>query len=238
MRQHPISGDIIKLKNELNELEKMDIKPQEAIMSAAQFSALASAVKERGTKASGYFSAVFDNEDYYANVSAYLSQILLEISLKSEKNGISTAANQKLQVAAKNIKDITELLQAQSAIMQKYKRRSFFDKDAARLRAVKTQLAELLKAQSRLDKILKTQASIISNVILGEFKMAYKFLLYSVFLAKSRGDQLLLAEIISVCDKIAAMIEPVFSSQSLQTGELVCHYLVYELRELKDDLIN
>ena len=43
--------------------------------------------------------------------------------------------------------------------------------------------------------------------------MAYKFLLYSVFLAKSRGDQLLLAEIISVCDKIAAMIEPVFSGQ-------------------------
>jgi len=99
-------------------------------MSAAQFSALASAVKERGTKASGYFSAVFDNEDYYANVSAYLSQILLEISLKSEKNGISTAANHKLQVAAKNIKDITELLQAQSAIMQKYKRRSFFNNDA------------------------------------------------------------------------------------------------------------
>ena len=82
------------------------------------------------------------------------------------------------------------------------------------------------------------QAGIVSNVILGEFKMAYKFLLYSVFLAKSRGDQLLLAEIISVCDKIAAMIEPVFSSQSLQTGELVYHYLVYELRELKDDFIN
>ena len=122
--------------------------------------------------------------------------------------------------------------------MQKYKRRSFFDKDAARLRAVKTQLAELLKAQSKLDKLLKMQASIISNVILGEFKMAYKFLLYSVFLAKSRGDQLLLAEIISVCDKIAAMIEPVFSGQSLQTGELVYHYLVYELRELKDDFIN
>lgn len=238
MRQHPISGDIIKLKNELNELEKMDIKPQEAIMSAAQFSTIANSIKVQGAKGSGYFSAVFDNEDYYANVSAYLSQILLEISLKSEKNGISTAANQKLQVAAKNIKDITELLQAQSAIMQKYKRRSFFDKDAARLRAVKTQLAELLKAQSRLDKLLKMQASIISNVILGEFKNAYKFLLYSVFLAKRRSDQLLLAEIISVCDKIAAMIEPVFSGQSLQTGELVYHYLVYELRELKANFIN
>ena len=68
--------------------------------------------------------------------------------------------------------------------------------------------------------------------------MAYKFLLYSVFLAKSRGDQLLLAEIISVCDKIAAMIEPVFSGQSLKTGELAYRYLVYELRELKDDFIN
>lgn len=238
MRQHPISGDIIKLKNELNELEKMEIKPQEAIMSAAQFSALASAVKERGTKASGYFSAVFDNEDYYANVSAYLSQILLEISLKSEKNGISTAANQKLQVAAKNIKDITELLQAQSAIMQKYKRRSFFDKDAARLRAVKTQLAELLKAQSRLDKLLKMQASIISNVILGEFKIMYKFFLYAVFIAKKRDDQLLLAEIISVCDKIAAMIEPVFGGQSLKTDELIYYYLVYELRGFKANFID
>ena len=127
-------------------------------------------------------------------------------------------ANHKLRVAAKNIKDITELLQAQSAIMQKYKRRSFFNNDTTRLRAVKTQLAELLKAQSKLDKMLKTQASIVSNVILGEFKMVYKFLLYSVFVAKSRGDQLLLAEIISVYDKIAAMIEPVFSGQCLQTG--------------------
>ena len=123
--------------------------------------------------------------------------------------------------------------------MQKYKRRSFFDKDAARLRAVKAQLAELLKAQSRLDKILKMQASIISNVILGEFKMAYKFFTLFCFLAKSRGDQLLLAEIISVCDKIAAMIGPIFSGdQSLKTGELVYHYLVYELRELKANFIN
>ncbi|EET79866.1 hypothetical protein [Campylobacter showae] len=122
--------------------------------------------------------------------------------------------------------------------MQKYKRRSFFDKDAARMRAVKAQLAELIKAQSRLDKILKMQASIISNVILGEFKMAYKFFTLFCFLAKSRGDQLLLAEIISVCDKIAAMIEPVFSGQSLQTGKLVYHYLVYELRELKVNFIN
>lgn len=54
---------------------------------------------------------------------------------------------------------------------------------------------------------------------------------FILFLAKSRGDQLLLAEIISVCDKIAAMIESVFSGQSLQTGELVYHYLVYELRK-------
>lgn len=35
MRQHPISGDIIKLKNKPNKLEKMDIKPQEAIMSVS-----------------------------------------------------------------------------------------------------------------------------------------------------------------------------------------------------------
>ena len=95
-----------------------------------------------------------------------------------------------------------------------------------------------LNVQSQLDQMLKTQASIISYVILGKFKNAYKFLLYSVFLAKRRSDQLLLAEIISVCDKIAAMIEPVFSGQSLQTGELVYHYLVYELRELKANFIN
>ncbi len=96
----------------------------------------------------------------------------------------------------------------------------------------------LYYSKSKLDKMLKTQASIVSNVILGEFKMAYKFFTLFCFLAKSRGDQLLLAEIISVCDKIAAMIEPVFSGQSLQTGKLVYHYLVYELRELKANFIN
>ncbi|EKU11693.1 hypothetical protein CSUNSWCD_1731 [Campylobacter showae CSUNSWCD] len=38
--------------------------------------------------------------------------------------------------------------------------------------------------QSQLDQMLKTQASIISYVILGKFKNAYKFLLYSVFSKK------------------------------------------------------
>ena len=61
----------------------MDIKPQEAIIGVVQFSALTSWIKEQGVKTSGYFSAVFDNEDYYANGSAYLSQLLLEIALKS-----------------------------------------------------------------------------------------------------------------------------------------------------------
>ena len=238
MRQHPISGDINRLKNELSELEKMDIKLEAAIMNAAQFSALASSIKGVEQKVSEYFSAVCDGKEYYANISAYLSQVLQTISIKSEKKGISLRANLKLQVAAKNIKDITELLQAQSAMMQKYKRRSLFNKDASRLRAVKTQLAELLKAQARLDKILKTQASVISNVILGEFKIMYKFFLYAVFIAKKRDDQLLLAEIISVCDKIAAMIEPVFGGQSLKTDELIYYYLVYELRGFKANFID
>ncbi|WP_346746410.1 hypothetical protein [uncultured Campylobacter sp.] len=61
----------------------MDIKPQEAIIDVVQFSALTSWVKEQGAKGSGYFSAVFDDEEYYANISAYLSQILSAISLKS-----------------------------------------------------------------------------------------------------------------------------------------------------------
>ena len=73
MRQHPISGDINRLKNELSELEKMDIKLEAAIMNAAQFSALASSIKGVEQKVSEYFSAVCDGKEYYANISAYLS---------------------------------------------------------------------------------------------------------------------------------------------------------------------
>ena len=82
-------------------------------------------------------------------------------------------------------------------------------------------------------KILHNHSQVVSNVVLQNFKTIYTFFYNCIKVAKQRQDELLLVEIAGITDKIISMISPVFSAKSLKTNELIYHYLIYELRELK-----
>ncbi|MFL1706965.1 imidazole glycerol phosphate synthase [Campylobacter sp. MOP7] len=236
-----IFKDIKEIKNEIEALCQTKIEVESNQLGVNSFSFLIDSIQKyeilNGRKNSQYFKCVFDNEDYYKNISIYLDQIIRKISIKTEKKGVSLEVSDMLAKACQNIKFIIGVLTVEYGNLLKEDSKRWISRNGGQRRKIKTALAELIEFQKRLDETLKTRAVVISNVILKEFKMLYKFFLYSIKLAKERHDELLLVEIAGMTDKIISMIEPIFSDESLKTDELIYYYLTYELKELKVDSI-
>lgn len=226
------------IKDDVRMLDSINIKPQPVNMTLAQLSAVVKSIKKQEilqNQSSQYFLNIFDNNDYYKNISTYLDQILRNITAKSSQNGVSLRANTKFQRVSQNIKMTIDILAIEYGNLAKEDSKRFFKRNKSKMKSIKNTLSELLPVQEKINKVLKDQSNIIVNVVLEEFKVLYKFFLYSIKIARARKDEILLMEIASTCDNIVSMINPIFSKESLKTDELIYHYLVYELRELKSD---
>ncbi|MDO5045939.1 imidazole glycerol phosphate synthase [Campylobacter sp.] len=236
-----IFKDIEEIKSEIKSLDETKIKMEPIQMGVIEFSSLVESIKKHDIldqrKDSLYFKNVFDNDDYYKNISIYLDQIIRKIALKTEKKGVSLDVSDMLSRASKNIKFIIGVLTVEYGNLLKDDSKRWIARGGGQRKKIKKALTQLIEFQKKIDETLRARAVIISNVILKEFKILYKFLLYSIKLAKERHDELLLIEIAGMTDKIISMIEPVFSDESLKTQELIYHYLAYELKELKIDSI-
>ena len=196
------------LKKNLEVIENNGVVEPETKIDALTFNKNVEEIKKRllNTKDEGdFFKNVFNTEDYYENISSYLDQTNKSLYYKIEKAGVSLKANQKKSIFSRS-------------------------GDTAMIRGL---LAELMELQNRMNKILHLDSQIVSNVVLENFKTIYTFFYNCIRVAKQRGDELLLVEIAGITDRIIEMIRPVLSGKSLKTNELIYHYLIYELRELK-----
>ena len=226
---------ISSLKKNLEVIENNGVEEVSPQIDALTFNKNVDEIKKRllNTKDEGdFFKNVFNTEDYYENISSYLDQTNKSLYYKIEKAGVSLKTNQNLQESLANITNIMQVLVAEYQIQNKQKKKSVFARsgDTPQIRQL---LGQLMELQNRMNKILHLDSQIVSNVVLENFKTIYTFFYNCIRVAKQRGDELLLVEIAGITDRIIEMIKPVLSGKSLKTNELIYHYLIYELRELK-----
>ena len=226
---------ISSLKKNLEVIENNGVEEVSPQIDALTFNKNVDEIKKRllNTKDEGdFFKNVFNTEDYYENISSYLDQTNKSLYYKIEKAGVSLKTNQNLQESLANITNIMQVLVAEYQIQNKQKKKSVFARsgDTPQIRQL---LGQLMELQNRMNKILHLDSQIVSNVVLENFKTIYTFFYNCIRVAKQRGDELLLVEIAGITDRIIEMIRPVLSGKSLKTNELIYHYLIYELRELK-----
>ena len=226
---------ISSLKKNLEVIENNGIEEVSAQIDALTFNKNVDEIKKKlyNTKDEGdFFKNVFNTEEYYENISSYLDQTNKSLYYKIEKAGVSLKANQNLQESLINISNIMQVLVAEYQIQNKKKKKSVFARSGDTV-IIRELLGELMELQNRMNKILHLDSQIVSNVVLENFKTIYTFFYNCIRVAKQRGDELLLVEIAGITDRIIEMIRPVLSGKSLKTNELIYHYLIYELRELK-----
>ena len=226
---------ISSLKKNLEVIENNGAEEVSAQIDALTFNKKVDEIKKKlyNTKDEGdFFKNVFNTEDYYENISSYLDQTNKSLYYKIEKAGVSLKANQDLHESLANISNIIQILVAEYQIQNKKKKKSVFARSGDTV-MIRKLLGELVELQNRMNKILHLDSQIVSNVVLENFKTIYTFFYNCIRVAKQRGDELLLVEIAGITDRIIEMIKPVLSGKSLKTNELIYHYLIYELRELK-----
>ncbi|MGG7073323.1 imidazole glycerol phosphate synthase [Campylobacter sp. 9BO] len=220
--------------------EELLAKELEPCMDVFEFNSAIDKTKEkiRNTADEGtFFKNVFNTNDYYENISLYLEQVQFSIDHKIKKSGISPESNIKLQKSLKTIEDTIGILVTEYGNSIKADKYRFIKRDNTVRVNIKKVLNELVALKKRLEKVIKIESKIISNVILKDFKTIFTFFANCVKVAKSRKDELLLVEIAGISDKFLNMIKPVFGDKSLETDNMIYYYLFYEIREIKASAI-
>lgn len=212
----------------------------EPYQSVAEFNTNIDALKDKIQKDGDetvFFKNVFNTQDYYENISSYLSQIQVSIEQKIKKSGVSPEANYNLQQSLKLVAETIDLLVIEYGNLVKNDKKNFFSQNGTRRNKIRLTLSNLVELKKKIENIIYRDSKIVSNVLLKEFKTLYTFFANCIKVAKSRQDELLLVEVAGISDRLMSMIYPVFRNKSLSVSELIYYYLFFELRELKASAI-
>ncbi|BCX79676.1 hypothetical protein [Campylobacter sp. 19-13652] len=225
-----IQNDVKKLCDN----EYPEVKPY---MSVVEFGRLVDEsilqVRERKSE-SELFRQMFNNDDYYENLSSYMKQLTRSLVAQIEKNGVYTDVNNNMQKNLSNVTSLIEVLTAEYQTLLKADKKNYFKKNTAKLEEIASIVKTLAIAQKNITMFIRYNSAIIANVILKNFKSLFKFFNNAILLAKSRQDELLLIEIAGMSDLIVSNVSPVLSSgKSLKQNELIYHSLIYELKRLR-----
>lgn len=230
-----INEDVQKLCSE----EYPEIKPY---MNVVEFGKLVDESMQQAREQKGesdLFRQMFNNSDYYENLSTYIAQMMRNLNSQIEKNGVYPDVNRSLQTSLSEITSLIEVLTAEYQGLLKQDKNNYFKKNTARLEEIANIVRSLVVSQKNLTIQIRYNSAIIANVILKNFKTLFKFFNNSIQVAKSRQDELLLIEIAGLSDLIVSNISPVLSSRkSLKQNELIYHSLIYELKRLRKLAIN
>lgn len=229
-----------KLKNDLQPLTKNEIDEVEPSLNVVQFNQVVDTLKFKSTqneKESEFFKNVFNNDDYYENISSHLEQTQLALEHKIKKSGVSPEANIKIQQSLELVETISDILVVEYNNLDRSDRDRWLKKSAPQMKKIKGLLSELTEIKKQLADIVYADSKVVSNVVLKEFKMIFTFFTNCIKVAKNRNDELLLVEVSAIADRIMNMIKPVFKNKNLSIDTLIYYYLFYELRELKTSAI-
>ncbi|MBR8462859.1 hypothetical protein KDD93_05005 [Campylobacter sp. faydin G-24] len=236
-----LKKQIERIKDDLSIYDNVNIDEIKPSTDPIEFNKTAEILRQKVQKArreGDFFKNTFNNDEYYENISSYLNQTKMSIYHKIEKEGVSLEANKNLHQSIEMIENIIEILVVEYQFLTKKDKNSIFSTNSSQRVKIRTLLNELVAIKNRVQKIIHFDSKIVANVILKEFKMIFTFFSNCIIVAKSRQDELLLVEIAGITDKIMSMIIPVFSNKkSLKVNELIYHYLIYELREIKANAI-
>lgn len=228
-----------------NDVEKLcqdeypEVKPY---MSVVEFGRLVDEsiqqVRERKSE-SELFRQMFNNSDYYENLSSYMKQMTRSLDAQTEKNGVYVEVNSEMQKNLSEVSSLIEVLTAEYQSLLKEDKKNYFKKNTPRLEEIANVVRGLSVTKKNISTLIRYNSAIIANVILKNFKSLFKFFNNAILLAKSKQDELLLIEIARMSDLIVSNISPVLSSgKSLKQNELIYHSLIYELKRLKKLAIN
>lgn len=236
MNYKSILANLDKIESDVARLCDDEYPAVQPCMDVVEFSRLVDEAmqKQREQKdESQLFREIFNNSDYYENLSTYIEQMNRNIVRQAEQNGVYADVGRYMQSNLSEIDSLIELLKAEYHGLAKDDRKRFLKKNTTELEEIAGIVRRLAACEQNIAALLRYNSAVLANVILKNFKTLFTFFNNSIRVAKARQDELLLVEIAGLSDRLVSNIAPVLSGKSLSSKELIYHSLIYEFRRLK-----
>ncbi|WP_024953776.1 hypothetical protein [Sulfurospirillum arcachonense] len=161
----------------------------------------------------------------------------LESFINSQINGDFATVNEKRILSLKNI--ISNVDSVIEILAIEYKNLVFINKKWYRfkrreLKRYEEHLTRLMSLKEKLEIQLENDSKIISFSIIENFYNSYIFFSFLINLSILERREILLIEVANSIDRYIDVIEPSFNKRLLQHQDMIYHYAIYELKELKN----
>ncbi len=108
--------------------------------------------------------------------------------------------------------------------------------EGGKLKKLRKLLKTLLNLKEKLEAKLESDSKKISFTIIENFYNLYIFFSFLISLAIKKRREILLIEIANRLDRYIDVIEPSFSGRFLYHDDMIYHYAIYEIKELKQSI--
>jgi len=165
----------------------------------------------------------------------------LEKFINSQISNNSIDANEKSILSLKNL--ILNIDNIGHSIIIEYKKclennKKWYIFNTKKIEKYNVLIQKLKDLKNSLEKRLEVDSKKISFFIVENFYNSYIFFSFMINLAVLEKKELLLIEIASSIERYVDIIEPSFNHRALQQKDMLYHYTIYELLELKKDIFN
>ena len=168
--------------------------------------------------------ALNDSLDYYMKGQADIEPIKqFEHNINSLKDLEASIETMIVEIASyyKNLEQINKKL---------------YRFEGTKLRRYKKCLDRLLSLKDDLSLKLEGDSKEASFLMSENFYSIYIFFSFLISLATQKKKEMLLIEIASRLDGYIEMIKPSFGSRSLHHDDMLYHYILYEINELREQI--
>lgn len=167
------------------------------------------------------------SEILHQNVEKFIKMHLDKGMLSESEKRIST-----LQKIVLDIEKIIDSLKIEYVkIINDKKTPLFFYHE--KLKEIEKSSTMLSTLKKDLEKKLEQTSVTSASYIIEDFYNFYIFISFLLSTEKIAKNELLILEMINILDRYINLITPAFSNRSLQHQDMIYHYALYELKELK-----
>lgn len=168
------------------------------------------------------------NED--ESLDKYISQ-----QIDNEYMEVNETKIKSLKMILANIEDVIDSLRLEYKNIL-HVNKEWYSFKSNKLKEYATFLKRLVALKESLEIQLEEDSKKISLSIIDDFYSLYIFFSFLIHLSIKKEKEILLIEIASKLDRYIEVIEPSFSDRFLHHNDMLYHYAIYEIKELKDKI--
>lgn len=175
-------------------------------------------------------SEPFEYETISKALDAFVTNQLKSSNLQESEESLKT-----MMKIAENIQNIQESLLLELKRLNKEAQKIYVFNKLSRNQIVKHhETLEILEKQLYVQ--MEYDSKKITKKIIDDFYNTYIFLSYIIKLSIEKNQYLLAIEVANAVDRYIDIVSLVFNGRHLKNQDMLYHYLIYELNELKNTI--